>query len=280
MYTAIGNLNNPKAIVQIIHGMHEYGARYSEFSEYLASKNFLVILSDHKGHGEKALKDGTLGVLNEDFSVLVEKQKQITFILKEKYPHTPIFILGHSLGSFVAQAHMKHYSHLCKGYLLLGSRGKRRLETFTGKYVMKLISKLFKNPCDFCNFLLFKKMNYSWLTKDEEVIKKYVSDPLCRFNYTPNFYFYLLDFLDNLYNKKDFYKIDRSLPLFIIAGDKDPIGVYGISVKKLFNFYRSLGFRNIFFKLYHNDRHELLHETDKYEIYNEIDLWLEKTLNN
>lgn len=278
MYNIIGDSNHPRAIIQIIHGMHEYSARYKNFAEFLASKDFLVILSDHKGHGKKALENGTLGKLDEDFSCLVEKQIKITKEFKEKFPNIPLFVLGHSLGSFVAQEHMKTTSSLVEGYLLLGSRGKRKLETFVGKHVMKGVTKIFNNPCNFCNFLLFKQMNYSWLTKDKKAIENYINDPLCNFSYTPKFYFHLLDFIDNLYNKKDFENVNRNLPLFIISGEKDIIGVCGRSVKKLFKFYKNLGFSDIYFKLYKNDRHELLHEADKFKIYEDIYIWINSKL--
>lgn len=278
MYNIIGNFDTAKAIIQLVHGMHEYSARYYNFAEYCMSKNFLIVLSDHKGHGEKALKNGTLGKLEEDFSCLVKQQIEITKNLKTKFPNIPIFILGHSLGSFIAQEHMKTSSSLVKGYLLLGSRGKRRLETFIGKYVMKGISKIFKNSYNFCNFLLFKQMNYNWLTKDKQIIENYINDPLCNFNYSPKFYFYLLDFIDKLYRKNDFININKNLPLFIISGKKDPIGVYGVSVKKLFYFYKNLGFSNIYFKLYENDRHELLNEIDRKNIYFDICHWINLNL--
>ncbi|MGL5703133.1 MAG: alpha/beta fold hydrolase [Cetobacterium sp.] len=280
------NKNSTLGVVQIIHGMSEYSKRYLEFAEFLNANRFIVILSDHRGHGEKALKNNSLGLFTGSFDTLVFDQVNISEQIKTLYPNLPTFILGHSMGSFIAQKHMKVYSKEKFAYIFMGSCFERKGITFLGKFIFKSISLLTKNPRKIFNDIIFlganskinesSKNSSSWLSRDKKVVQDFLNDPCCGFSYTPKFYYNFLDFLSQLYERKSFDFVNRKTPILIISGDSDPIGLYGKGVKSLYSFYNSLSFKNISLKLYKNCRHEILNELNKKEVYQDILDWIKK----
>ncbi|WP_432205198.1 alpha/beta fold hydrolase (plasmid) [Cetobacterium somerae] len=264
--------------------MSEYSNRYLEFTNFLNKNRYVVVLSDHRGHGEKALLNGTLGNFTGSFDTLVFDQVNISKEIKELFPNLPIFILGHSMGSFIAQKHMKVYSKEKFSYIFMGSCYERKLMTLIGKVLFKSISLLTSNPKKIFNDILFLgtnsrikeegKNSSSWLSRDPEVVKDFLQDPHCGFSYTPKFYYNFLDFLSKLYKKDSFNFVNKKTPILIISGEEDPIGLYGIGVKSLYNFYKTLEFKNISIILYKDCRHEILNELNKKNVYKDILKWL------
>jgi len=272
-------------VVQIIHGMSEHSGRYLDFAEFLNKNRYIVILSDHRGHGIKASNANALGSFTGSFETLVFDQVNISQEIKKLYPDLPVFILGHSMGSFIAQKHMKVYSEENFSYIFMGSCFERKAITLLGKIIFKFISLLTKNPKKIFNNLIFlgvnskisdsNKNSSSWLSRDKKEVQKFLNDPYCGFSYAPKFYYNFLDFLSNLYDKDSFGFVNKNTPIFIVSGERDPIGLYGKGVKALFNFYISLGFKKVSFKLYSECRHELLNELNKGEVYQDILKWID-----
>ncbi|MGL5592785.1 MAG: alpha/beta fold hydrolase [Cetobacterium sp.] len=273
-------------MVQIIHGMSEYSKRYLSFTDFLNKNRYIVVLSDHRGHGEEALKNGTLGLFSSSFDILVFDQVNISKNLKEQFPNLPFYILGHSMGSFIAQKHMKVYSKEKFNYIFMGSCYERKFMTFVGKALFKSISLLTDNPKKIFNNIIFlgtnskikdnDKNSSSWLSRDPKVVKEFLDDPHCGFSYTPKFYYNFLDFLSKLYNRDSFNFVNKATPILIISGEADPIGLYGLGVKSLYNFYLNLGFSKLSLKLYKDCRHEILNELNKNQVYDDILLWMKK----
>lgn len=266
--------------------MSEHSKRYINFANFLNENRYIVVLSDHRGHGEEAFKNGTLGIFSSSFDILVFDQVNISKNIKEQFPGLPFYILGHSMGSFIAQKHMKVYSKEKFNYIFMGSCYERKFMTFIGKALFKSISFLTNNPKKIFNDIIFlgtnskindkNKNSSSWLSRDSKVVKKFLDDPLCGFSYTPKFYYNFLDFLSKLYNKSSFNFVNRDTPILIISGADDPIGLYGLGVKSLYDFYLNLGFKKISFKLYKYCRHEILNEINKQQVYEDILLWMKK----
>lgn len=266
--------------------MSEYSDRYLEFAVFLNINRYIVVLSDHRGHGQEALENKTLGMFSDSFDILVFDQVNISKAIKEQFPKLPIFILGHSMGSFIAQKHMKVYSKEQFNYIFMGSCYERKLMTFIGKALFKSISLLTDNPKKIFNKIIFlganskindkNKNSSSWLSRDPKVVENFLKDPHCGFSYTPKFYYNFLDFLSKLYEENSFNFVNRNTPILIISGESDPIGLYGVGVKSLYHFYFNLGFKNISLKLYKNCRHEILNELNKHDVYKDILFWLNK----
>lgn len=265
-----------KGVVQILHGMHEHYGRYENIAEFLVNNGYNVVLSNHPHHGEKAFKNGTIGEVRDSLDTFVEKQKNITQEIRKKYPSLPIYTVAHSMGSFIAQAGMKDKESCCDGYILIGSCGKREIVKF-GKYIFRILSKIFNKDSKVYQILVFHNGKKDWLTRDKDILEKFMKDPLCTFTYIPEFFSRLTEFLDRLYIEDSFKDVPRELPIYIISGDKDLVGLKGRGVKRLYLFYKNMGFKNIDMKLYKDCGHELLNEINRDEIYNDLlsklDVW-------
>ena len=110
-----------KGIIQIIHGMSEHKDRYKHLFKYFSERGYLVVLKEHLHHGHNNIDQKKIGIFENDFNQLIIDQVNYTKELKKLYPETPIYILGHSMGSFIAQEHLKLCYNIVDGYIICGS---------------------------------------------------------------------------------------------------------------------------------------------------------------
>ncbi len=276
------DVENPKGIVQIIHGMVDHSGRYDHFAKYLNSKGYVVYADDHRGHGETGKKYNEYGYLGEDgFNSVVEDEFIITKIAKSEYGNIPTYIFAHSFGSFIGQEYITRYSDHIDGIFLSGSAKRDGFEIKLGYFVSNIQKKLF-NPkkvgkfIDRFSFGGFNKRiknpktKFDWLTRNETVVNEYINDEHCKFISSIDFYNNLFIGLKNLYKEEKLKSIRKKLKIIILAGDKDPVGNYGESVKRLYNQYVDLGIKNIHFKLFKDGRHEIINEINRDEVYDYI----------
>ena len=284
-------VNNPIGTVQIVHGMGEHTGRYNNIATYLNSKGFIVYGDDHRGHGETAGTVDKIGYIGKDgFNKIVEDEKHITSIIKKKYPNIPNFICAHSFGSFITQEYLNRYSNEIDGVILCGSAMEKGFWNIIGRIVSttQMIFGLEKKRDYFIDNIAGNKFNKkenegcnnSWLTSDENEIKKMEKDKFCNNVFTVNFYYYMFKGFKSLYKKDKNKNIRKDIPIFIIAGGADPVGEYGEAVKELGSYYKSLGLKNISIKIYDGKKHELFNELDREIIYDDIFMWLKKVSYN
>ena len=281
-------MENIKGVIQIIHGMCEYKKRYIHFFNYFEKLGFKVEMLEHIHHGERAENPEKAGIFQNDFNKMIEDQINFTKELKEKYKNIPIIIFGHSMGSFIAQEHMKKCNDIVDMYILCGSCYEQKFLWKLGEWASFLLDKIYKNrratiirKMIFLNSNKKIKSKYyynenSWLSRDINEVKKYSEDKYCGFTYSSNFYKEFFIFLNNLYNKNDFEKIRKDIPILIISGDMDPVGLHKKGVLELVNFYREEGFKSLNFRLYKDARHELHNEINREEVFGDIRSWFIK----
>lgn len=276
----------PKAILQIIHGMAEYIERYDEFAQFLNDNNILVVGHDHLGHGESVdIETPLMGYFakGESADILVEDTYQITNYIKKRYPSLPIFILGHSMGSFVLRNYLKTYSNAVSGAIIMGTGGKKEEVKMTKRLLKGLntISPKTVNPA--FNHLSFNSFNKkikqpissnAWLSKNEENVLNYDQDPKCGFIFTNNGFYTLINLVDGATQKNWFKTIRSDLPILIVSGEKDPVGNYGKIPRKVAVELTDNYFGDVTLRLYHDLRHEILNETEKEDVMNDIYDWL------
>lgn len=280
MHGAFWGIEKPRANVLIITGMEEHSLRYTEFAKFLNEAEFNVYCIDYFGQGENVASGGyTLGVVPEnaweDFITVLG-----TFAENLAADNLPLYVLGHSMGSFLAQRFMQRYPLLAKKFVIVGSNGPSALYGM-GKFLACLtVTK--KNRNEEGKFLAGLAVdNYSkaiknartsadWLSYNEENVDKYLAHPLDGGPSSKGFYLELTRGTSNLYKKKNYVDVPRALPIFIIAGAEDPVGVNGKGVIKLGKFYDKLGFTNTEVKLYDKMRHEILNETNRREVYTDV----------
>lgn len=284
------NVSEPKAVVQIFHGMAEHAGRYKRLAEYLNTKGFIVYANDHRGHGKTAGTIEDLGYIGEDgFNRIVEDQHIIKEVIKEKYSELPIFVLGHSFGSFVAQEYITRYGDEIQGVILSGSALMKGIDVTLGKFIATIEKSIFvdKKKSNLMDKLSFgsynkkikdSKLQFEWLSTDLEEVKKYDDDPLCGTVFTTGFFYNFFTGLSKLYKKDKLDKIPRKLPIFILSGDEDPVGKYGKLVRKLYDLYNNLGIEDVTMKLYKDGRHEMINETNRQEVYKDILSWINECL--
>lgn len=284
-------VSKPKAVIQIFHGMMEYGERYKSFAEYFNSKGFIVYSNDLRGHGRTASSVEELGYIGEDgFNKIVKDELIITKLINENHPKLPVIIYSHSFGSFIAQEYMINYGNYVNGVILAGSAARKGPEVAAGKIVAYLEKLLFgnKKKSRLLTFLTFFNHNkkvknntskFSWLTRNLDEIKKFEEDELCGAMFSAEFYYYFFSALCLLYKKERLSRIPVNLPILIISGTDDPVGSYGSFVKKLYKIYSSTGIEDVKIKLYENARHELVHETNRDEIFSDITKWIDAKIN-
>lgn len=277
-----------RAVLQISHGMTEMITRYDHFAEFLNTKGILVIGNDHLGHGETAGCDEDLGYFcPQNMSETVVKDlHSVTQYAKKEYPNVPYFLLGHSMGSFMARRYLMTYGEELTGAVIVGTGSQKRLVLVSGKIVSSLI-QLFKGDRYRSKFLLlaafgkynerFKEAGHhcAWQTKDEKVWEFCANNKYCNFIFTVNGYKTLFDVLSFIQKKKNIAGIPKKLPIFMVAGMDDPVGNYGKDVQNIFETYQQTGIEDIRIKLYEGDRHEILNELDKDVVYHDIYSWLE-----
>lgn len=282
---------SPRGIVQILHGMVEYIDRYDEFASFLATNGFVVAGDDHRGHGLTAGEEN-LGKVPEGHTYFdtIDDAFVLTEYLKDKFPELPIFLFGHSYGSFLAQGYIEKHSKDIKGCVLCGSAKMDTPDVKMGKAVANLQFKLYgkDKPANLIRKLSFggydkpfkkEKRANAWLNRDVDACEKYNNDKFCNYTMSIGFYKYFFDGLSKIYEKERLESISKDLPVFIISGDNDPVGNMGKLVRELYDMYVGLNMKNIDIKLYNKSRHEILNELNKEEVYQDVLDWIENILN-
>lgn len=286
------NKQDIKAVIQISHGMAETANRYEGLASYLNEAGYIVYANDHRGHGKSALSLDKLGYLGEEdgFMSMVEDVHTLNTIIKEENEGLPVFLLGHSMGSFISQRYIQLYGQELNGVILVGTNGNQGSLINIGILVAKLEMRFRgrKHKSNLLNNLSFGGYNkkfqpnrteFDWLTRDEREVDKYIKDEYCGTIFPTSFYHDFLKGLKSIWKEENKSKIPINLPIFIIAGDKDPVGNFGKGILNLYNFYKSIGVVDVNYKLYKEGRHEILNEINRKEVFQDVLNWIDSKYN-
>lgn len=276
-----------RGAVQIAHGMAEWAARYEEFAVSLSARGYAVYANDHRGHGRTAGSPENIGYTGRDgFNGMVRDMNTITGLIRKDYPGLPIFLFGHSMGSFLAQLYISKWGSGLKGVILSGSNGNQGIALYFGTLIARVLVALFgvRTRSRLLNYLTFGSFNrafkpvrtdFDWLSRDTEEVNKYIADPYCGGVFTTGFFLDFFRGLKSLYDDRTVQGIPRELPIFILSGDRDPVGEFGKGPLRLAKFYRDLGMKDVNMKLYEQGRHEILHEINRNEAVEDIIAWID-----
>ena len=278
-------------IIQIIHGMTEYIDKYIPFIEYLTSFGFLVVGHDQLGHGSSFTKSEDQGYFGESDpnKNLIEDIHKLRKMTQEKNKDLPYFMLGHSMGSYLLRQYITIHNNNLAGVLLLGtgyvppcatSLGLKLISIFACFKGWKHKSLFIKNLISGSEIKKFdttgKDLNNSWLTRDPEMAKKLINDKKSGFVFTLNGYYGLLQCINYVCNNSNVVKVKRNLPILFLSGKNDLVGDYGKGVITSAEVMKKIGRVDVTVKLFENDRHELLNEIDRKDVYNYIVNWIEQ----
>lgn len=283
----IPDAEKPACIVQIVHGMAEYIDRYDDFATYLAERDILVVGDDHLGHGQSVKPGEPYGYFcKEDApTVLVRDEHRLKKMMQKQYTGVPYIILGHSMGSFITRNYLLKYGTGVNGAIIVGTGMQTKAVLLCGIAVTTMEGMIFgadhvSKFTDKASFgaynkrILSPKTSVDWLSRNEDNVKKYVKDPMCGFVFTANGFQTLFKLIYNLHNREKLMKMPKNLPVIFLAGSEDPVGDYGRGVKQVYESFKELGMENVQMKLYPKDRHEILNEVDKEDIYGDIYRWI------
>lgn len=280
------NIKKPKAVIQIAHGMAETAQRYETFAKVLTKNGYIVYINDHRGHGKTAKIIENVGHLaeKEGFRCLVEDMYTLTNIIKKENEDLPIYLFGHSMGSFSSQRYIMDYSNNLSGLILCGSNGKQGIILNLAHLIINREIKKYgrRSKSNKINNLIFggeiirrnEKTKFDWLSRDKEQVEKYINDPFCGVVCSCGFFYDLVQGLKEIEDKENLKKVPLDIPIYIISGDKDPIGKNGKGVLRLRDRYIKLGVKDVTCKLYKDGRHELLNEINREEVFEDIICWL------
>lgn len=276
-----------KAILQISHGMVEYIERYEEFAAHLAVRGILTAGHDHLGHGHSIGSE-------EDFGYFADEQGNTKLLrdinemrkgLQKEYPDVPYFLLGHSMGSFLARQYICVYGQGLSGAVIMGTGYQPKALTVTGMALTKVMAALkgWRYRSRLIDSMAFGSYNKKfepartdkdWLSRNEENVDAYKKEKRCSFMFTLNGYYNLFLSLYKLSCRDYVARMPQELPVFFVSGEDDPVGGFGNGVKKVYAQFEKLGMKNMSIKLYPDDRHEILNELDRDIVYEDITKWI------
>lgn len=276
-------VENPKVVLQIVHGMCEHMARYDEFALFLNKAGVIVAGNDQRGHGKSTTAENYGYEEGDMWENNVYDQKLLSAYLKEKY-NLPLIILGHSYGSFLTQRQAE-INPLPHAFILSGSNFMKGLLFTAGAVISKMQCKLKggKAGGKLMSNMSFKSYEKkfpgvnNWLSKNEENVKNYNEDEACGYLASNNFYYTFMKGIKKLYLNEEGAKINRDKPFYIFAGQDDPVGEYGKGVTKLYDWYKKIGVKRVEIKLYEGLRHETLNEKCN-EVYEDTLKFIESVL--
>ncbi|MBQ2705530.1 MAG: alpha/beta fold hydrolase [Agathobacter sp.] len=278
-----------KAILQISHGMVEFIERYTIFAEYLTANGYMVVGHDHLGHGQSVESKEDWGYFCEGnpSDIVVADMHKLRTLTQEENPEVPYFMLGHSMGSFMLRKYLAFHNENLRGAIIMGTGfipGNMtslalKLTGIVGKlrgtkYRSKLIQSL-AFGADYKGFdMTGEKPEDSWLTKDVAIVEQYYNEPRCTYMFTVNGYKGLFEAVNFSCNPENADLLPKKLPLFIVSGEQDPVGGLGKGVMQVYDMYKDAGIQDLTYKLYDNDRHEILNETDRQVVFEDILAWM------
>ena len=275
-------------VVQIAHGVAEYGARYAPFARFLCERGFVVVANDHLGHGQSLIEGAPMVYLGEKdgWWHVVDDMEELRRRTAKLFPRKPYFLFGHSMGSFLSRTHLIRYPGRLDGCVLCGTGHQPRAVIAGGKLVADMeIRRLGKRAYSVrADDLAFGAYNrsfapartrFDWVSASEENVDAYIADPLCGGDTSLGLFRDMLDGLSCITRQSNMNKMDKELPVFFIAGDQDPVGDMGKGVRRACDCFRRAGIRDLSIKLYPGLRHEILNEASRLYVYQDVLDWLE-----
>lgn len=286
-YTWLPEQTRPRAFVQIAHGAAEHALRYDRFARHLTAHGYGVVASDHRGHGATAQYTGGYGVAGDDaWRSVVDDLKAVGDQVRDLYPGTPVLLLGHSLGSMLARDYAQEYSDGLAGLILSGTfrslpgvesdasvallereiaeHGRSALSTFVPD-----MFATFNDPYPF-------RTGFEWLSRDEAEVDAYVSDERCGFPFSAGLSLDWVRAVRKLNDPRQLARIPTDLPVHVVVGTEDPCNQRMTLVYELLEDLRYVGIEDLTWKGYEGARHELLNETHRDEVQDDLTSWLDE----
>lgn len=281
-------------VVQITHGVAEHIDRYERFARFLAAKGFAVVGNDHLGHGKSIASPDCLGYFadTDGWMKIVDDVEQLRVMTARKYPGLPYFLFGHSMGSFVARTWLCRYSYCPVNGVILSGTGQNPYPViFAGAMlcdaeIVRIGPRAYSELVDKTAFGAYNKgfepsrTAFDWLSRDCAEVDKCVADPLCGFPCSVGLYRDMMFGLKYISERPNLRKMNPDMPIYLMSGDKDPVGANGEGVAKVYAMLLRSGVKDVTYRFYPEGRHEMLNEINRDEVMKEIAAWLFSKIDN
>ena len=281
----------PRAVLVLSHGVSEHILRYEPFAAFLTEHGFAVCGHDHLGHGLSVAEGaprlyfGPRGSWDDVVRDLYARRE----LAGKRFPGVPVFLLGHSMGSFLARTYLIRYPGTVAGAILMGTgqmapavlaaarllaaeEARRVGEDHASPLVTKLAFETYNRR------FAPNRTAFDWLAANEESVDRYIADPLCGGDTTTGLFREMLFGIAYVAKRENLRKMNLNTPVLFLSGEDDPVGDMGKGVRRAYAAFRRAGVRDAELKLYPGLRHEILNEADRETVYRDILDWLESRL--
>ena len=256
-----------RGVVQLVHGMAEHIRRYRHVADALAAAGYAVYGSDHRGHGDLALQQGTLGDFGAGgFQSLVDDLAAVTRHLRVRHPGLPVTMVAHSMGSFAAQLYMLDHSQLVNGIALSGTSALELLDVRHSGWTVESANASVGTP----------RTPADWLSRDPAVADAFLADPLCAFSLTESSLFSIFDDGARTGDPAQLDRIRKDLPLYLFTGDQDPVNGHLAWFHPLVERLRGAGHADVSIHVYGGARQEVFNETNRQEVIANLVAWIDR----
>ena len=274
----------PKGIVQIIHGVAEHTERYDTFARFLNQHGYLVVGEDHPGHGKTADVD-SLGYMTGGWLHVVKCIHLLYETMHDKSPDLPYYMLGHSMGSFLLRTYLFTYHTPLAGAVISGTGWQPAVILPLGLLVCREEAARLgeKSHSPLLETMMFGSYNskfkpnrttHDWLCTDNTVVYAYIADPTCGFSGSIQLATEMLKGLRMIQDRGNLNRMQKDLPIYFLSGSDDPVGDMSKGVDRCIEEFRSAGMQNITRKIYPGMRHEPLNEIGKEQVFSDLLDWI------
>lgn len=277
----------PKGLVQLSHGMCEHKERYYPFMEWLAANGYISIINDHRGHGASVKSEDDLGFMYDGgWAALVNDLKVVGDWARAQYPGLQFTLFGHSMGSLAVRSYAKRYDSTIDRLIVCGSPsdnpakgvGKAMaagIEMLKGDHhrpasIQKMSFGAFNKPFEGEKSSTGRNYHSAWVCSNKDILDTYHEDPLCQFVFTANGFKNLMGMMQDCYGKKGWALARPKMPVRFISGAQDPCRTSDQAFFKAVSLMKAIGYEDVSGKLYPGMRHEILNETDRQTVWNDI----------
>lgn len=264
--------STPRAVVQIAHGLGEHALRYVHVAAFLNNAGFQVYANDHRGHGRTAETPEFYGDFGEcGWNAVVEDTAQLTGIIRQRENGLPVILLGHSMGSFVAQQYILDHDRDISGCVLSGSAAPdliAHLVEEVGAVGLEALNTPFEPA----------RTPFDWLSRDEAAVDAYVADSACGFNMSERARESAKSAWERASDTQELKRIRKDLPMYILAGNADPVNQNLEALKPVAERYRAAGILDVTERYYLGGRHEMFNEINRDEVMHDLLAWLRRVL--
>ena len=265
-------VGQPRGAVQLTHGMGEHVQRYDALARAITGRGLVAYGQDHRGHGATARSADELGQLGPDgWSQLVGDIDLLVSRIRDEQPGLPLVLLAHSMGSFAVQQYLLDHSDRVNAVVLTGTTALDQLEPALD----------LDKPIDLAMFnAAFEpaRTEFDWLSRDEAIVDAYIADPRCGFGIDTDAAKDMFAGARRVADPGQVAAVRSDLPLYIAAGELDPVNANLALLNVLAGRYRAAGLTDVTVRTYPGARHEILNETNRDQVVADILEWIDQVL--